>query len=145
MKKAHILLIEDNEGDILLITEALEERDFIKEISVVKDGEKALEYIFNKVSHQDQNLPDLILMDINIPKKSGHEVLQTIKVEEQSKHIPVIMMSTSSSEKDMELAYLYNANYYITKPVDMDALIEAVDLIEGFWKKWNEDVIKKES
>lgn len=143
MKKAHILLIEDNQGDILLITEALEERDFVKEISVVIDGVKALEYIFNKVSHQDKNLPDLILMDINIPKKSGHEVLQAIKAEEQSKHIPVIMMSTSSSEKDMELAYLYRANYYIAKPIDVDALMEAVNLIETFWKQWNENLLKK--
>jgi CheY-like chemotaxis protein len=133
MKKIHILLVEDNEGDIYLTTEALEEKRIINQISVVKDGQAALDFIFKRGEYSDAKMPDLILLDVNLPKKNGHEVLAEIKSDEISKHIPVIVLTTSSSEKDINSCYKNHANCYITKPVEADQFLQAVSTIEGFW------------
>lgn len=130
MKSIHILLVEDNEGDIFLTTEALEESKIINEISVVKDGQEALDFIF-KSEHTD--LPDLILLDVNLPKKNGHEVLKELKTHPVFKKIPVIMLTTSSSRRDIDQSYENHANCFITKPVEVSDFLEAVNSIEQFW------------
>lgn len=133
MKGTHILLVEDNDGDILLTTEALEDKDIIDKISVVKDGKKALNFIFKEGDYKNATTPDLILLDVNLPKKNGHEVLQIIKNNESTKQIPVIMLTTSSSETDINLSYKHHANCFITKPIDGDDFLEAISGIEDFW------------
>lgn len=133
MKSAHILLVEDNEGDILLTTEALEDRKIINKISVVRNGKEALDFLLQKGKYKDQPPPDLILLDVNLPKKNGHEVLQIIKSNKKTMKIPVIMLTTSSSERDINLSYQHHANCYITKPVEMESFMEAIYTIEDFW------------
>lgn len=133
MKPIHILLVEDNEGDILLTTEALEEKKIVNKISVVKDGDKAIDFLNKKNEYKDAELPNLILLDINLPKKNGHEVLQYLKTNDKFKHIPIIMLTTSSSEKDIMMSYQHYANCFITKPVEVNDFIEAVTKIENFW------------
>jgi len=131
MKVVDILLVEDNEGDILLITEALEEGKILNNSRVARDGKLAIDMLHeNLISGA---LPDLILLDINLPRKNGHEVLQHIKTHPDLKHIPVIMLTTSSAEKDINLSYQNHANCYITKPVDASDFIKAISSIEDFW------------
>lgn len=133
MKSAHILLVEDNEGDILLTREALAEGKLANTISVVRNGRDALEFLFQKGDYADAPIPDLVLLDVNLPLKSGHEVLQAIKKNEKTRQIPVIMLTTSSSERDIQLSYDHHANCYITKPVDVEEFLSAVSSIEEFW------------
>jgi len=133
MKKVNILLVEDNEGDILLIREALEERKIANNLTAITNGADALSYIFKQGSYKNAETPDLIILDINLPKKNGHEVLHTIKEDENVKKIPVIMLTTSSSEIDVMKSYKHHANCFITKPVDVNDFIEAVTKIEQFW------------
>ena len=133
MESIHILLVEDNEGDIVLTMEALEERKVVNNISVVKDGKEALDFLYETEKFKGRKLPDLILLDVNLPKKSGHEVLQTIKEDDLLRQIPVIMLTTSSSERDIKLSYQHHANCYITKPVEVDQFLEAITSIEDFW------------
>jgi len=131
MKSIHILLVEDNEGDILLTTEALEESKIINKITVLRDGEKAIGYL-DTLSYAGQ-FPDLVLLDVNLPKKSGHEVLLYIKNHADLKQIPVIMLTTSSADKDILAAYKNHVNCYITKPIDVDDFMKAIFKIEDFW------------
>lgn len=126
MKPVSILLVEDNEGDIMLTREALEDAKIWVELSVVKDGKEAIDLLNQQGKYADTVLPDMLLLDVNLPKKNGHEVLQYIKENDNLKHIPVIMLTTSSSQKDMELCHKYNANGYITKPLDVDELLAVV-------------------
>lgn len=133
MKPVQILLVEDNEGDIVLTTDALEESTFINEVNIVRNGKEALDYVFKRGEYKDASTPDLILLDINLPLKNGHEVLQEIKKSDMVKHLPVIMLTTSSSEKDVRLSYKHHANCYISKPVEMDKFITAIVSLENFW------------
>lgn len=133
MTPINILLVEDNEGDILLTVEALEEGRIANKIEIVKDGKQAIDFLSKKGSYAEVTIPNLILLDINLPKKNGHEVLQFIKSNEQVKHIPVIMLTTSSSEKDIVESYKSYANCYITKPVEVLDFINAVASIKSFW------------
>ena len=133
IKPSHVLLIEDNEGDILLTTEALEERDLADKITVIRDGKLAIEYLDNLVIKDFHSLPDIILLDINLPKKNGHEVLHHIKESFELKQIPVIMLTTSSAEQDILESYKNHANCYITKPADVEAYNTAMESIESFW------------
>ncbi|MHB1179445.1 MAG: response regulator [Daejeonella sp.] len=133
MSPIHILLVEDNDGDILLTTEALEIGKIVNKISVVKDGEKAIDFVNRTGEYADTESPDLILLDINLPRRSGQEVLQYIKTNGNLKHIPVIMLTTSSSEKDINQSYNNFANCYITKPVEAEDFINAISKIEDFW------------
>jgi CheY-like chemotaxis protein len=131
MKSINILLVEDNEGDILLTTEAFEESKIVNEINVIRNGELAIKY-FGALNNKDPH-PDLVLLDINLPKKSGHEVLMYIKTHKNYKHIPVIMLTTSSSEKDILLSYNNYVNCYITKPIDVSDFMKAINKMEDFW------------
>ena len=133
MDTIHILLVEDNEGDILLTREALEDAKILTRLTVVKDGKEAIEFTSKAGKYSDVDLPDLILLDINLPKKNGHEVLKFTKENEQLKHIPVIMLTTSSSEKDINMAYNDYANCYIIKPVSVIDFVTVVSTIENFW------------
>ncbi len=133
MNKIHILLVEDNEGDILLTTEAFEEGKMVKKISVVKDGKAAMDFLEQNDVYQTATRPDLILLDVNLPKKNGYEVLQFIKTSQKLKTIPVVMLTTSSSQKDIMMAYSNHANYFITKPAEVDGFLKVVSAIENFW------------
>jgi CheY-like chemotaxis protein len=131
MKPIHILLIEDNEGDILLTTEALQESKIINKVTVLKDGKLAIDF-FKNITDKS-NTPDLVLLDINLPKKNGHEVLHYIKSSESYKQVPVIMLTTSSSENDILNSYKNYVNCYITKPIEANDFINAIAKIEDFW------------
>lgn len=133
MKPVNILLVEDNEGDILLTTEALQECKVINEVSVVRNGKLALDFVFKKGDYEKVLSPDIILLDINLPLKNGIEVLQTLKSDDSTKHIPIIMLTTSSSENDINKSYKHHANAYITKPVGVSEFLEAILGLENFW------------
>ncbi len=133
MKPVHILLVEDNEGDIILIAEALEEGKVKNTISIARNGWDAMQYLERKPGYENVIMPDLILLDVNLPKLNGHEVLMKIKSSEHLRHIPVIMLTTSSSEADIYKAYKNHVNCYITKPVDVKNFIKVITSIENFW------------
>jgi CheY-like chemotaxis protein len=132
-KPTHILLVEDNEGDILLTLDAFEESKVKTEISVARNGQEALNFLKKKGEFSDAKKPDLILLDINIPIFSGHEVLKEVKKDGDLKKIPVIILTTSSNQKDIEKAYANYCNSYIQKPLDMEEFLKAVVKIEEFW------------
>jgi len=133
MHEIHILLVDDNEGDVLLTREALEEAKIVNRISVAYDGMQALRFLKKEPPFVDQESPDLILLDINLPRMDGMEVLGVIKSDPELKRIPVIMLTTSSSEKDILASYDNYANCYITKPVDLERFMDVVRTIEDFW------------
>lgn len=132
-KEIHILLIEDNEGDIVLTIEALKEARLNNTIDVMRDGEKALQFLRKEGEYSNAATPDLILLDINLPKIDGKEVLANIKNDEQLKIIPVVMLTTSDSEKDIFESYHSHANCYITKPLGFQRFIEVIHTIKEFW------------
>lgn len=131
MKGINILLVEDNEGDILLTTEAFEESKIINKIMALRDGKQAVDF-FESIERKE-DVPHLVLLDINLPKVSGHEVLAYIKNNEKFKSIPVIMLTTSSAEKDILQCYKNHVNCYITKPIDVSDFMKAIAKIEDFW------------
>jgi len=128
MKPVHILLVEDNEGDIILTREALKEGKIKNEISVARDGEEALTFL-----KEASLLPDLVLLDINLPRMNGLELLTIIKQDDDLKKIPVIMLTTSVSEKDIFESYTNYANCFISKPVNLPQFMDVVKTIEDFW------------
>ncbi len=129
----HLLLVEDNEGDILLTTEALEASKVLNDLSIVRNGKLALDFVYKKNDYEDAKSPDLILMDINLPLKSGIEVLEILKSDESTLHIPIIMLTTSSSESDIMKSYNHHANAYIVKPVDVSEFLQAILSLDDFW------------
>ena len=129
----HILLVEDNEGDIILTLEAFEECKVKTEISVAKNGKEALDFVFKRGAFANVKKPDLILLDINLPIFNGHEVLRQIKTDADLKKIPVIMLTTSSNQKDISDAYEHHCNSYIKKPLEISEFLSAVLKIEEFW------------
>jgi CheY-like chemotaxis protein len=131
MKPISILLVEDNEGDILLTTEALEECKIVNKITIIKDGKAAIDFF--EYLNDKNDIPDIVLLDINLPKVSGQEVLVYIKNNNKYKQIPVIMLTTSSAEKDIMASYKNHVNCYITKPVEVMDFIKAITKIEDFW------------
>ena len=133
MQEIHILLVDDNEGDILLTKEALEEARIVNRISVAYDGLQALSFLKKEPPFREQESPDLILLDINLPGMDGTELLSIIKNDPDLRRIPVIMLTTSSSERDILISYDNHANCYITKPVDLDRFMDVVRTIEDFW------------
>ncbi|WP_067035054.1 response regulator [Allomuricauda sp. CP2A] len=133
MKTVHILLVEDNDGDIVLTLDAFEESKIKTNISIVKNGRDALDFLFKKDKYADALRPDLILLDINLPIFNGHDVLKKIKQDQFLKKIPVIMLTTSSNQRDINVAYENHTNSYVTKPIDMEDFMKAVLKIEEFW------------
>ena len=134
-KTVHILLVEDNEGDIMLTTDAFEEYKIATTFSVVRNGKMALEYLFKKGDYQNAIRPDIVVLDINLPFRNGLEVLEIIKSDDTIKFIPVIMLTTSSSKNDVLQSYAHHANAFITKPVDVNDFLQAIRSIEDFWLK----------
>jgi chemotaxis family two-component system response regulator Rcp1 len=133
MKSAVILLIEDNPADIRLTQEALKDNKLAVNLHIVNDGAEAMEFLSKKKKYADAPTPDLILLDLNMPKKDGREVLKEIKRAPALQTIPVIILTTSQSEEDILLTYKYHANCYIRKPLDLIKFIEVIKEIESFW------------
>jgi two-component system, chemotaxis family, response regulator Rcp1 len=133
MNPIHILLAEDNDGDILLTREAFAESKMLATLSVVKDGKEAIEFISRTGKYENVEQVDLVLLDINLPKKNGHEVLKFVKGDDMYKQIPVIMLTTSAFEKDVVESYRNFANCYITKPIEVDNFLDVITKIECFW------------
>jgi len=133
MNSIHILLIEDNEGDILLTKEAFDNSKISNVVSVVRDGWEAMLFLEKKQDYISAETPDVILLDVNIPKLNGHEVLANVKSNPKLKHIPVIMLTTSSSEQDVLKSYQNHVNCFITKPTETEPFSDVITSIEEFW------------
>lgn len=132
-REYHILLIEDNPGDVRLTQEALKEGGYTHHMSVVHDGEAALQFLAKQGAYESATRPDIILLDLNIPRKSGLEVLKTIKANPTTRSIPVIVLTTSEADQDIQTCYASYANCYVSKPVDINRFIEVMKGIENFW------------
>jgi chemotaxis family two-component system response regulator Rcp1 len=128
-----LLLVEDNPGDVRLTQEALREGKVRNHLNVVADGVEALAFLRREGQYANAPQPDLILLDLNLPKKSGREVLAEIKEDPALKRIPVVILTVSKAEEDVLKSYNLHANCYITKPVDLDQFLEVVKSIEDFW------------
>lgn len=128
-----ILLVEDNPGDVRLTVEALKDGKVYNNLHVVKDGMEATAFLHREGKYADAPHPDLILLDLNLPKKDGHEVLTEIKEDPMLKHIPVVVLTGSKAEEDILKTYNLRANCYITKPIDLEHFIMVVKSIEDFW------------
>lgn len=133
IKAINILLVEDNPGDARLVKEAFKENKVMNELFIVEDGEKALKFLYKEGEFEDAITPDLILLDLNLPKKDGREVLKEIKTNSKLRIIPVVVLTTSKAEEDILKSYNLHANCYLTKPVDIDKFIEIVNQINNFW------------
>jgi CheY-like chemotaxis protein len=132
-KPIEILLVEDNPGDYRLAMEVFKEAKVNNTMHIVTDGVEAIKYLKNKGKYNDSPRPDLILLDLNLPKKDGKEVLAEIKDDDNLKRIPVVILTVSSAEEDIIKSYDLHANAYITKPIDLDQFINVVRSIENFW------------
>jgi len=128
-----ILLVEDNPGDVRLTEEALKEGKVVNRVNVVQDGVEALAYLRKEGEYASAETPDLILLDLNLPKKDGREVLAEVKEDPDLRMIPVVVLTTSRDEQDILKSYDLHANCYITKPVDFEQFIGVVRAIEDFW------------
>ena len=128
-----ILLVEDNPGDVRLTKEALKEGKVFSNLHTVKDGVEAMEFLRRQGKYSSVPRPDIILLDLNLPKKDGREVLQEIKSDEQLKRIPVVVLTTSKAEEDVLRTYNLHANCYVTKPVDLEKFMVVVKSIDVFW------------
>ncbi len=128
-----ILLVEDNAGDVRLTREALREANVAVELTAVPDGERALAYLRGEGEHAGAPRPDLVLLDLNLPKKNGLEVLEEIKADPELRRTPVIMLTTSSSARDVTACYDRGVNCYVVKPLDLDDFTRLVRAINSFW------------
>ena len=128
-----ILLVEDNPGDVRLTKEALKEGKVYSNLHTVKDGVEAMEFLRRQGKYKDVPRPDIILLDLNLPRKDGREVLEEIKSDNELKRIPVVVLTTSKAEEDVLRTYNLHANCYVTKPVDLEKFIVVVKSIDVFW------------
>ena len=132
-KSIEILLVEDSKGDVGLIEEVFEDAKIRNNLHVVEDGEEAILFLRGEGQFSGVPRPDIILLDLNLPKKDGREVLEEIKRDEDLKNIPVVVLTTSKAEEDILKSYNLHANAYVTKPVDFDQFLKVVKSIEDFW------------
>ena len=132
-KLIDVLLVEDDPGDVLMTREAFEDNKLRNRLSVVSDGVSALEFLRKEGEHVDAPTPDLILLDLNLPRMDGREVLQALKADADLRSIPVVVLTTSEAEEDVVRSYSLHANAYVTKPVDFDRFIEVVRQIDEFF------------
>ncbi len=132
-KPIDILLAEDNPGDVDLTREAFEEAKVANTLFVVEDGEDAMVFLKKEGVHKEKPTPDVILLDLNLPKRSGHDVLKFIKNDDKLKRIPVIILTSSEADEDILKSYNLHANSFITKPVDLKKFLEVVKTVEDFW------------
>ncbi|MFF0015667.1 response regulator [Streptomyces sp. NPDC005374] len=128
-----VLLVEDDPGDELMTREAFEDNKIGNTLHVVRDGEEALDFLYRRGDHTEAPEPDLILLDLNLPKYDGRQVLEKIKSDPELSHIPVVVLTTSAAEEDILRSYRLHANAYVTKPVDLDQFIAAVRQIDDFF------------
>ncbi|MBV8529099.1 MAG: response regulator [Candidatus Dormibacteraeota bacterium] len=133
--EVHILLVEDNPGDVRLTIEALRDGRISNQVSVAHDGEEALDFLRRRGKHADAGRPHLVLLDLNLPKKDGREVLQEVKADSELHRIPVIVLTTSSADQDVLLSYDLHANCYIKKPIEYHDFMDAIRGLENFWTK----------
>lgn len=133
VKPKNLLLVEDNPADVRLTQEALKQGQVPVNLSVVTDGVEAVDFLRRAGPYKDAPCPDLILLDLNLPRKNGREVLSEIKSDPELKRIPVLVMTTSKAQQDVARAYSLNANCYITKPMDLEDFMDVVRSIEDFW------------
>lgn len=133
VRPIEILLVEDNPGDTDLAREALADSKLVNRLSVVDDGEKAMAFLRREGVYADAPRPDLILLDLNLPRKDGREVLAEVKTDPDLKRIPVVILTTSRAEEDVLRSYNLHANCYITKPIDLTQFMKVVKSIESFW------------
>ncbi len=132
-KPIEILLVEDNEGDVGLIEEVFEEAKIRNKLHIVENGEEAMLFLHGENKYSGSPRPDIILLDLNLPKMDGREVLREIKEDHDLRNIPVVVLTTSGAEKDVFRVYNLHANAYITKPLDFDQFIKVVESIGNFW------------
>jgi CheY-like chemotaxis protein len=135
VRPLELLLVEDNPGDVRLTREALKSGEVAVNLSVARDGVEALDFLRQRGQFSSAPVPDLILLDLNLPRKNGREVLSEIKSDPELRRIPVLVMTTSRADQDINRAYSLNANCYITKPMDLDEFLRIVRSIEDFWLK----------
>lgn len=128
-----VLLVEDSPADVRLTQEALKEAKVRNNVHVAVDGVDAMDFLHQRGKHVNAPYPDLILLDLNLPRKDGREVLEDIKSHERLRRIPVVILTTSQSEQDILESYQLSANAYVTKPVDLEQFLDVVKSIEGFW------------
>ncbi|MFJ4923778.1 response regulator [Streptomyces sp. NPDC088725] len=133
LQSIEVLLVEDDPGDELMTREAFEDNKIRNTLHVVRDGEEALDFLYRRAPHEEAPRPDLILLDLNLPKYDGRQVLEKIKTDPELALIPVVVLTTSSAEEDILRSYKLHANAYVTKPVDLDQFIAAVRQIDEFF------------
>jgi len=132
-KTAQILLVEDNPADVMLMKEAFNNSTIVEEIHIAVDGEEALDFVNKRGKFENAVTPDLILLDLNLPKIDGREVLSELNNDPQLHRIPVIVLSSSKVEKDILESYDNSANCYIVKPIELEKFVKIVEMIESFW------------
>lgn len=132
-KPAEILLVEDNEDDVFLTRMAFEDSQFDSALHVVSDGEEALDYLFGRGVHASRQMPDLVLLDLNLPKVNGIEILEVLKADDTLSVIPVVMLTSSKAERDVLASYRHHASGYVTKPSEFSSLVDIVEAIREFW------------
>ena len=128
-----ILMVEDNPADVRLTREAFKDAKVLNHMNIVVDGEEAMAFLRQEGKYADAPRPDLILLDLNLPKKDGREVLAEIKKDPELKRIPIVVLTTSDDEKDVFKAYDLHVNAYVRKPVDLHQFMKVVEAVEGFW------------
>jgi CheY-like chemotaxis protein len=133
MNTIDILIVEDNTGDARLIKEIFKENKVVNSLYFVNDGVEALDFLKGKGKYKGIPVPDLIILDLNLPRKDGREVLAEIKSDENLKHIPVVIMTISQLEEDILKSYNLHANCYVTKPIDLNQFVKVIQSIENFW------------
>ena len=132
-ESVNVLLVEDNPGDVRLTREAFKEGNITDALHVVTDGVEALDFLHQRGEHADAPRPDIILLDLNLPRKNGDEVLEEINDDPELSQIPVIVMTSSEAEEDIARSYKLHANAYLTKPIDPEEFVDVVRSFESFW------------
>ena len=128
-----VLLVEDDPGDVLMTTEALAESKVLNNLTVMSNGEEALRYLFREGEHAEAPRPDLVLLDLNLPRVDGREVLARVKAEPSLRSIPIVVLTTSEADEDVLRSYDLHANAYVTKPVDFEAFVKVVRSVDDFF------------
>ena len=133
VRPIEVLLVEDDEGDVLMTREALDEGKVFNRLSVVGDGVEAIAYLRREQPYADATRPDLVLLDLNLPKRDGRQVLEEVKADPDLRRIPIVVLTTSEAEEDVLRSYDLHANAYVTKPVDFDRFVEVIRQIDNFF------------
>jgi CheY-like chemotaxis protein len=133
VRPIEVLLVEDDEGDVLMTREALHEGKVVNRLSVVGDGVEAIAFLRREGPYADAVRPDLVLLDLNLPRRDGRQVLEEVKTDPDLRRIPIVVLTTSEAEEDVLRSYDLHANAYVTKPVDFDRFVEVIRQIDDFW------------